>query len=106
MSPNNPPDVSNESATNIASVLKLYMRQLPEPLLDAKLYDAFLAAVKVSERRALLLVYYSISLQTPTDAESQGTDTVATRLHDLIEKMPKVNQDILKFLLLHWRRYE
>ena len=40
-------DLSDESTTNIASVLKLYIRQLPTPLLTSELYTPYIQLAKV-----------------------------------------------------------
>jgi len=42
------PDLADESTTNIASVLKLYIRQLPTPLLVTSLYADYIRLGKVS----------------------------------------------------------
>jgi hypothetical protein len=41
------PDLSHETTTNIASVLKLYLRQLPEPIIMSSIYDRMIAIGKV-----------------------------------------------------------
>ena len=40
--------LENENPNVISNVLKLYLRQLPEPLLTFKLYQNFIQVAKVS----------------------------------------------------------
>ena len=40
--------LENENPNVISNVLKLYLRQLPEPLLTFKLYQSFIQVAKVS----------------------------------------------------------
>ncbi|PRP88153.1 rho GTPase-activating protein 24-like [Planoprotostelium fungivorum] len=57
----------------VAGLLKLYLRELPEPLITYELYDAFL---------------------TVTDREDEGTE----ELTELVQKLPLENQLVLKYL--------
>uniref|UniRef100_A0AC35FYD9 Rho-GAP domain-containing protein n=1 Tax=Panagrolaimus sp. PS1159 TaxID=55785 RepID=A0AC35FYD9_9BILA len=75
-------DDNNITAMNVASVIKLYLRKLPEPLLSFELYSEF--------------------LHFDTEAEPQQ---IITRLQDLIAtKLPEQNYETLKFLMIHLKR--
>ena len=56
----------------IASLLKLYLRELPEPLLPAKDYDAYIAAVQLGD-----------------------DEQVVAKLTELMENVPKINKNVL-----------
>uniref|UniRef100_A0A914P7Y7 Uncharacterized protein n=1 Tax=Panagrolaimus davidi TaxID=227884 RepID=A0A914P7Y7_9BILA len=75
-------DDNNITAMNVASVIKLYLRKLPEPLLSFELYSEF--------------------LHFDTEAEPSQ---IITRLQDLIAtKLPEQNYETLKFLMIHLKR--
>uniref|UniRef100_A0AC34QM43 Uncharacterized protein n=1 Tax=Panagrolaimus sp. JU765 TaxID=591449 RepID=A0AC34QM43_9BILA len=67
---------------NIASVIKLYFRKLPEPLLGFELYKEFIDFDVAMEQAQII-----------------------TRLQDLfVTKLPEQNYETLKFLMLHLKR--
>lgn len=53
-------DLSDAHPNVVANVLKLYLRQLPEPLLTFRLYPHFVGVARV-------LVYPAFSAASPTD---------------------------------------
>ncbi|VEN48450.1 unnamed protein product [Callosobruchus maculatus] len=62
----------------ITSALKMYLRNLPEPLMTYRYHNGFIAAVK--------------------------SESKATRIHDvhtLVHRLPKINFEILKILIKH-----
>uniref|UniRef100_A0A7E4ZTP6 Rho-GAP domain-containing protein n=1 Tax=Panagrellus redivivus TaxID=6233 RepID=A0A7E4ZTP6_PANRE len=67
---------------NIASVIKLYLRKLPEPLLGFELYNE--------------LIEFDVNMDPIT---------ISDYLQDLIlTKLPEQNYETLKFLMLHLKR--
>ncbi|VBB34842.1 unnamed protein product, partial [Acanthocheilonema viteae] len=77
-------DLSSYHPMNIASVIKLYLRKLPEPLLTHELYDEWIA---FAEKNLV-----------EEDAE------IVDHIRSLMKKLPARNMDALKFLLLHLKR--
>ncbi|XP_031558625.1 rho GTPase-activating protein 44-like [Actinia tenebrosa] len=60
----------------ITGVVKLYLRELPEPLMTFKLYDEWIQAASIQENGAKLQAYWT-----------------------LVEKLPKPNKDNLRYLI-------
>ncbi|KAH7706639.1 RhoGAP domain-containing protein, partial [Aphelenchoides avenae] len=74
-------DLSDVHPMNLASVVKLYLRKLPEPLMTFTMYQDW--------------------LDFDTDAD---TAIVIKRLRELTSRLPEQNYDTLKFLMLHLKR--
>uniref|UniRef100_A0A915LCW4 Uncharacterized protein n=1 Tax=Romanomermis culicivorax TaxID=13658 RepID=A0A915LCW4_ROMCU len=82
-------DLSDIPSSNIASVIKLYLRQLPEPLFTHQLFADFMKiGEKLSDDRLSSFsdYYPDISLKL------------------IIKKLPQVNYNLAKVLLLHLNR--
>ncbi|KAM3719677.1 GEM-interacting protein [Dirofilaria immitis] len=77
-------DLSSYHPMNIASVVKLYLRKLPEPLLTHELYDEW---ISLAEKNLI-----------EEDLE------IVVHIRSLIKKLPAKNMDVLQFLLLHLKR--
>ncbi|CAD6192084.1 unnamed protein product [Caenorhabditis auriculariae] len=71
---------------NLASVVKLYLRKLPEPLLTYELYHDF--------------VRVGTSCTTKTNEDEDPVEELKT----LLRRLPPCNYETLKFLLLHLNR--
>lgn len=65
----------------VTSTLKLYLRELPEPLIPAELYNEILAAAQIPNKRALYV-----------------------RFHQLVNALPDANYATLRAASLHWGR--
>ncbi|KAI6184072.1 hypothetical protein M3Y97_00557100 [Aphelenchoides bicaudatus] len=74
-------DLSDVHPMNLASVVKLYLRKLPEPLMSYELYREWIDFDLQLEKQALV-----------------------AKLRDLCERLPQQNLDTLRFLLLHLKR--
>lgn len=77
-------DLSNYHPMNIASVIKLYLRKLPEPLLTHELYDEWIA---FAEKNLV-----------------EEDPEIVDHIRLLMKKLPSRNVDALQFLLLHLKR--
>ncbi|KHN81756.1 Rho GTPase-activating protein 29 [Toxocara canis] len=77
-------DLSLFHPMNIASVVKLYLRKLPEPLLTQELYSGWisLAGRNIDEENSCII----------------------EQIRSLLQKLPPQNFDTLQFLLLHLNR--
>jgi Rho GTPase-activating protein 32 len=50
---------------SVASVLKLYFRELPNPLLTYQLYDQFIQAVQAADEMRLLRIHHVVNQLPP-----------------------------------------
>ncbi|KFD71111.1 hypothetical protein M514_02691 [Trichuris suis] len=84
-------ELSSVLPTNIASIIKLYLRQLPEPLLTHLLYDRF---VDVAKRFPA----------TRRIDEQNACQVIVNDLKRLCDQLPTENYETLKVLCLHLNR--
>ncbi|CAI4228289.1 unnamed protein product [Auanema sp. JU1783] len=76
-------DLSNVHPMNLASVIKLYLRKLPEPLLTFDLYNEF---ARIGS------------------AKLDNDESCYENLRCLIHRLPSQNYETLKYFLLHLNR--
>ncbi|XP_036443110.1 rho GTPase-activating protein 45 isoform X2 [Colossoma macropomum] len=100
-------ELSQSSPHDISNVLKLYLRQLPEPIMPFRLYNSLMGLAKES-----------LALVGPEGAEAgkgpdlvdlgQGTDpelmALVHRLKELLADLPKANITTLRYIARHLRR--
>ncbi|MCJ8737717.1 hypothetical protein PDJAM_G00027260 [Pangasius djambal] len=100
-------ELSQSSPHDISNVLKLYLRQLPEPILSFRLYNSLMGLAKES-----------LALVGPEGAEAgKGPDLVdlgpetdpqllnlVHRLKELLSELPKANMSTLRYIARHLRR--
>ncbi|XP_077439935.1 rho GTPase-activating protein 45 [Vanacampus margaritifer] len=105
-------ELSQCSPHDISNVLKLYLRQLPEPILPFHIYNNLVGLAKES-------------VQADTDPEEPGGPTAVGRgtqlvdlgpetepetlvmvdkLRELLKELPKANMATLRYLIRHLRR--
>eukprot|EP01103_Thecamoeba_quadrilineata_P014618 TRINITY_DN4399_c0_g9_i1.p1 TRINITY_DN4399_c0_g9~~TRINITY_DN4399_c0_g9_i1.p1 ORF type:complete len:548 (-),score=141.11 TRINITY_DN4399_c0_g9_i1:179-1822(-) len=70
------PDLSKYDINDVAGALKLWLRQLPQPLLTFSLYEAFMAATSI------------------TESEEERLECIRR----VVKRLPKGNLVVLKFL--------
>ncbi|XP_077574102.1 rho GTPase-activating protein 45 [Stigmatopora nigra] len=103
-------ELSQCSPHDISNVLKLYLRQLPEPILPFHLYNSLVGSAKESAQAE------------PEDADesplpSRGSQLVdlgpetepemlvlVGKLRELLKELPKANMATLRYLIRHLRR--
>uniref|UniRef100_A0A8C7KZ46 Rho GTPase-activating protein 29 n=1 Tax=Oncorhynchus kisutch TaxID=8019 RepID=A0A8C7KZ46_ONCKI len=83
-------ELSDLSPHDIANVLKLYLRQLPEPLILYRYYNDFIGLAKESQR---LPKQPSIKL-----------NRVIFKIRDLLRQLPPAHYRTLRFLTAHLHR--
>lgn len=111
-------ELSQCSPHDISNVLKLYLRQLPEPIMPFRLYNTLMGLAKESLQS---------EADTPEgeEAESSGTNPAVVRgpelvdlgpdsdpevlvlvdsLKDLVKDLPKANFATLRYIIRHLRR--
>ncbi|KAG9266604.1 rho GTPase-activating protein 45-like isoform X1 [Astyanax mexicanus] len=100
-------ELSQSSPHDISNVLKLYLRQLPEPIMPFRLYNSLMGLAKES-----------LALVGPEGAEAgKGPDlvdlgletdpklmTLVHRMKELIADLPKANITTLRYISRHLRR--
>ncbi|CAG0918258.1 unnamed protein product [Notodromas monacha] len=84
-------DLTEVHPNIIANVLKLYLRQLPEPLLPAYLYNDFIR----------IAAEYP---ENDEEADSPRALRAINSMRDIAAKLPKVHRDTLSFLMHHLTR--
>ncbi|XP_066932708.1 rho GTPase-activating protein 45-like isoform X2 [Clytia hemisphaerica] len=82
----------------IASVLKLYLRQLPEPLLTFKLYQPFIDLAKESGPIKLS------DLDELDDQHASQYEEVIKKVHDIVKRLPSANFYTAGKLIRHLKR--
>uniref|UniRef100_A0A8C1L5G5 Rho GTPase activating protein 45 n=1 Tax=Cyprinus carpio TaxID=7962 RepID=A0A8C1L5G5_CYPCA len=102
-------ELSQSSPHDISNVLKLYLRQLPEPIMPFRLYNSLMGLAKES-----------LAVVGPEGAETgKGPDLVdlgpetdpellvlVDRLKNLLKELPKQNTATLRYIARHLRRSE
>ncbi|XP_051549937.1 rho GTPase-activating protein 45-like isoform X2 [Myxocyprinus asiaticus] len=100
-------ELSQSSPHDISNVLKLYLRQLPEPIMPFRLYNNLMGLAKES-----------LAVVGPEGAEAgKGPDLVdlgpetepellalVGRLKNLLKELPKPNTSTLRYIARHLRR--
>ncbi|XP_057181430.1 rho GTPase-activating protein 45 isoform X2 [Triplophysa rosa] len=100
-------ELSQCSPHDISNVLKLYLRQLPEPIMPFRLYNSLMGLAKES-----------LAVVGPEGAEAgKGPDLVdlgpetdpelfalVDRLKNLLKELPKANTATLRYIARHLRR--
>ncbi|CAH1243229.1 ARHGAP45 [Branchiostoma lanceolatum] len=94
-------DLSNCPPHDIANVLKLYIRQLPEPLLTFRLYPEFVKAAKDSQSSLSTLV---ASGKGTGSSLTSAHNTAVASMRELVRKLPKPNFNTTALLMHHLKR--
>jgi Rho GTPase-activating protein RGD1 len=87
---------------NVTSVLKMWLRELPDPLLTAGLHQGFLEAASMF--LPLTFIYQEYEL-IGCDIEIENDRLRHIRLHERVNELPDPNYATLKFFLGHLHRY-
>uniref|UniRef100_A0A914N5R1 Uncharacterized protein n=1 Tax=Meloidogyne incognita TaxID=6306 RepID=A0A914N5R1_MELIC len=104
-----PVDLSNVHPMNIASVVKLYLRRLPEPLLSYELYTEWLSVeiyLKEGENgeENNLIKNKLEEENNKEEEEEENYLKLINLLKQLVNKLPIPNMQTLRFLALHLNR--
>lgn len=84
---------------NVASVLKMWLRELPEPLMTFNLQHGFIEAASMCPAP------FSLHLPTHFVLEIENDRLRHIRLHERVNDLPDPNYATLKYLLGHLHRY-
>ena len=115
-----PVDLLNEKQWNdinvIAAAIKLYFRELVEPIFPFDLYDTLMTAVRMCPP-ALGAPRYSgadeadgkrcdaLGVGVPPHAGLKQSDEQVAALRSIIQSLPAANYGVLKYLFMHLSRY-
>ncbi|XP_058019314.1 rho GTPase-activating protein 45 isoform X4 [Ahaetulla prasina] len=96
-------ELSQASPHDISNVLKLYLRQLPEPIMPFRMYNSLMGLAKEtlqsrSDSRA------GRSTGEPVDASSESEKAMVTKLKELLKELPAKNFATLKCITQHLKR--
>ncbi|XP_056155296.1 rho GTPase-activating protein 29-like isoform X2 [Lampris incognitus] len=91
---------------DISNVLKLYLRQLPEPLILFRYYNDFIGLAK--ESQSIIVEEVEASRLSPTTGMppqvSVELNRVLFQIKDLLRQLPPANYKTLQFLIEHLHR--
>ncbi|XP_068090124.1 rho GTPase-activating protein 45 isoform X2 [Hyperolius riggenbachi] len=92
-------ELSQASPHDLSNVLKLYLRQLPEPLMPFRLYNSLMGLAKESLR--------GCEAGKASRLENKGADTepevlaMVEKLKEILLELPKENKVTLQYLMKH-----
>ncbi|XP_074060612.1 rho GTPase-activating protein 45 isoform X2 [Macrotis lagotis] len=96
-------ELSQASPHDISNVLKLYLRQLPEPILSFRLYHELMGLAKESLQAEAEAKASRGRSESDRDKE-QDIEAMTSRLRDLLKELPPENKATLQYLIRHLRR--
>ncbi|XP_069864496.1 rho GTPase-activating protein 45 isoform X2 [Dipodomys merriami] len=96
-------ELSQALPHDISNVLKLYLRQLPEPLISFRLYHELMGLAKESLKAEAEAKAASRGRQDGSESEA-ATEAMVGRLRELLQDLPAKNRATLQYLLRHLRR--
>uniref|UniRef100_A0A8C5RY04 Rho GTPase-activating protein 29 n=1 Tax=Laticauda laticaudata TaxID=8630 RepID=A0A8C5RY04_LATLA len=95
-------ELSELNAHDISNVLKLFLRQLPEPLILSRFYNEFIGLAKESQNINKELdrkqMRPKLNKQQPVCIE---LNRIILKIKDLLKLLPTANRNTLQFLLAH-----
>ncbi|XP_007422901.1 rho GTPase-activating protein 29 [Python bivittatus] len=98
-------ELSQLYAHDISNVLKLYLRQLPEPLILFRLYNEFIGLAKESQN---INEEFDMKQMSPKSNKRQSIcielNRILLKIKDLLKLLPAANYNTLQFLLGHLYR--
>ncbi|KAK9538763.1 hypothetical protein VZT92_003913 [Zoarces viviparus] len=98
-------ELSDVSPHDISNVLKLYLRQLPEPLILYRYYNDIIGLSKECQRVIVEEADKPPSTQTgEKEGASVQLNRVIFKIRDLLRQLPTANYRTLRFLIAHLNR--
>ncbi|XP_041967621.1 rho GTPase-activating protein 29-like isoform X1 [Alosa sapidissima] len=95
-------ELSDHSPHDISNVLKLYLRQLPEPLIQYRFYNDVIGIAK--ETQKIVMVEAAAEQDSSGQSLTTEVECVVLKLRDLLRHLPSANYKTLHFLLAHLYR--
>uniref|UniRef100_UPI00398EEFDB rho GTPase-activating protein 29-like isoform X2 n=1 Tax=Pristiophorus japonicus TaxID=55135 RepID=UPI00398EEFDB len=98
-------ELSDLYAHDISNVLKLFLRQLPEPLISFRLYNEFIGLAKERHNVGDENDGKPNSLTAHTKWSTNiGRKRILFKVKDLLRQLPQTNYNTLQYLMSHLRR--
>ncbi|XP_061775701.1 rho GTPase-activating protein 29-like isoform X2 [Nerophis ophidion] len=100
-------ELSDLSPHDISNVLKLYLRQLPEPLILYRHYNDFIGLAKEYQRAVVEEADALQSAQVEGEKPSSPSvhlNRAVLRIRDLLRQLPAANYRTLHYLIAHLNR--
>ncbi|CAI9566889.1 unnamed protein product [Staurois parvus] len=97
-------ELSDLYAHDISNVLKLYLRQLPEPLILFRLYNELIGLAKESQRATDEVDCKAGSPPLKRQPSGVELNRVILKMRDLLKQLPLPNYNTLQFLVGHLHR--
>ncbi|XP_071984982.1 rho GTPase-activating protein 29 isoform X1 [Engystomops pustulosus] len=97
-------ELSDLFAHDISNVLKLYLRQLPEPLILFRLYNELIGLAKESQRATDEVDSKASSPPLKRQPSGVELNRVVLKIKDLLRSLPLPNYNTLQFLVGHLHR--
>uniref|UniRef100_A0AAY4CQ04 Rho GTPase-activating protein 29 n=1 Tax=Denticeps clupeoides TaxID=299321 RepID=A0AAY4CQ04_9TELE len=102
-------ELSDHSPHDISNVLKLYLRQLPEPLILYRYYNDIIGLAKETQGIMVELESEEVTRHVESTADRQQSlkvelDRIILRMGDILGQLPNANFKSLQFLLAHLKR--
>ncbi|XP_069593774.1 rho GTPase-activating protein 29 isoform X2 [Ranitomeya imitator] len=97
-------ELSDLYAHDISNVLKLYLRQLPEPLILFRLYNELIGLAKESQRATDEVDSKASSPPLKRQPSGVEVNRVVIKIRDLLKQLPLEHYNTLQFLVGHLHR--
>ncbi|XP_053326285.1 rho GTPase-activating protein 29 [Spea bombifrons] len=97
-------ELSDLYAHDISNVLKLYLRQLPEPLILFRLYNELIGLAKESQRVSEEVDAKASSPSLKRQPSGVELNRVVLKIRDLLRQLPLPNYKTLQYLIGHLHR--
>ncbi|XP_041446466.1 rho GTPase-activating protein 29 isoform X2 [Xenopus laevis] len=97
-------ELSDLYTHDISNVLKLYLRQLPEPLILFRLYSELIGLGKESQRSREEMGVTSSSPTLKRVPSGVELNRVILKIRDLLKQLPTPNYNTLQYLIGHLHR--
>nr|XP_018668445.1 rho GTPase-activating protein 45 isoform X2 [Ciona intestinalis] len=102
-------DLSQQSPHDVSGVLKYFLRQLPEPLMQFNLYPTFLDIAKdyqqvITSTNEAMAQAKEANLPMPDPPTRAFLDSFVLRLKETVETLPLPNRNTLQYIISHLTR--
>ncbi|ETE72732.1 Rho GTPase-activating protein 29, partial [Ophiophagus hannah] len=94
-------ELSELNAHDISNVLKLFLRQLPEPLILSRFYNEFIGLAKESQNINEELDRKQMRPKLNKQPVCIELNRIILKIKDLLKLLPTANRNTLQFLLAH-----
>ncbi|XP_078525964.1 rho GTPase-activating protein 45 isoform X2 [Lissotriton helveticus] len=94
-------ELSHASPHDLSNVLKLYLRQLPEPIMPFRLYNGLMGVAKESLQAGAGKAPELVDKGPETNQE---VTAMVTKLNELLQDLPQENRATLQYIMQHLKR--